>query len=128
MIKRQPLMSTSRGLVGTIENAEHHAPELKDMVEYLAEQVEDLPYKATLLWKQGNNVHLIITDDGRTLCFRPFREAGGGPYKGISLALKTGNKRVDETVLYEARTLIECDVLLSLLSEIIIPVTGETGG
>lgn len=79
-----PLRSNSQGISGTYANIQHHAKVFQELVPYLEANIKLLPYK---LWKQGNNVHLLITEDDRTLVFRPVKNEEG-IYCGISVAAR----------------------------------------
>lgn len=78
-----PLRSNSPGIKGTYQNLYHHAQPLEELIKFLESIIPTLPFHA---WKQGNNVHLLITEDDRTLVFRPARDDRG--YFGVTVATR----------------------------------------
>jgi hypothetical protein len=85
-----PIRKTSKGIIGTYANAEHHAKELVPMIHFFETQL--MRYKKSGasridVWKQGHNVHEIGMQDGRKFVFRPIWKKGQG-YVGISFGLK----------------------------------------
>lgn len=94
MLKVTPLRQGSRGIVGTYENANHHAKSLLDLIQFLEKKI---PKSNFSFWRQGHNVHILETMDGRKFVLRPFSQKGIG-YLGITLSAKFS--RSDEMHLY----------------------------
>lgn len=65
------LRSNSSGLKGTYKNIDHHAKKARPVVEILVKQFE-LMQLYIKKWKQGHNVHVIESLDGRSLVFTPY--------------------------------------------------------
>jgi hypothetical protein len=84
----ETLRKGSQGIQGTFANIRHHARSLESLVERIVTLV-DLNKKELKFarWRQGNNVHLFETQDGRTFVFRHLRLTGKG-YCGLTLALR----------------------------------------
>lgn len=79
------IRKTSRGLKGTMENVEHHAILVRPHVKFLSAVVEQIPFKE---WRQGHNVHMLVTTDGRAYKLRPiysYVKNKGRVYIGIAL-------------------------------------------
>lgn len=64
----------SKGLDGTIENANHHAQPALPLVELMSKIIPSLGFRE---WKQGHNVHVLETADGRQYAFRPLVYTSG---------------------------------------------------
>lgn len=77
----------SEGLLGTYTNLEHHAANIKPLVESLLPMVDSLRVRE---WRQFNNVHYLCTHDGRYFYFRPIRIAG--KYVGLEFG-----QRIDKS-------------------------------
>lgn len=70
-MKTTLLRSTSSGVKGTYENINHHAKLLLPLVQQLEVLIPTLGYSE---WKQGNNIHVLVTCCGRQIVLRPHRE------------------------------------------------------
>ena len=68
------------GIKGTVANIEHHAPGVKAMVFALAPVVLKMGYGK---WKQGHNVHVFETKDGRIFDIVPLKR--DSQYVGLEL-------------------------------------------
>jgi hypothetical protein len=82
------LRKGSQGIQGTIENIAHHAQPLAHLVQKIVNLIE--AYKDDLSfskWRQGHNVHVFETFDGRKFVFRPLHLKGEG-YVGLTLGLR----------------------------------------
>ena len=73
MIKKKLLRKGSTGLEGSLRNAEHHALPTVPLIKLLSSIIESYG-DFDFTWEQGNNVHLVIREDGACLCFRPFSD------------------------------------------------------
>jgi hypothetical protein len=58
----------STGIEGTLKNANHHAKAVIPLVKALAAILPEAGFKD---WVQFNNVHTLITQDGREYNIRP---------------------------------------------------------
>ena len=74
----------SLGIQGTYQNLHHHALPLLPLVKYLEKKIPTLGFAC---WRQGHNVHVLETEDGRKFVLRPFSRKGVG-YLGITLSAK----------------------------------------
>lgn len=68
------LRKGSRGIEATLENAEHHAKSCLSIIKAVRNMLVNLPY--TFTWEQGNNIHIITSEDGRKISFRPYYNDG----------------------------------------------------
>jgi len=98
-MKEELLRTTSKGLEGTYENCEDHAQCLIPMIDELVEVVRTRAQ--FMLWRQGNNVHILKSKNGNQYVLRGFTAGSPKEYVGISLALRI--KRGDERLLMTAR-------------------------
>lgn len=100
-MKKEMLRKGSIGLAGTLQNAECHAKDVVELVKDLAARVDKLDVK---LWRQGHNMHILVTNDDRMFVFRPLNnlESGcnGGNY-GIQFSSKINNKKSTEVPLLD---------------------------
>lgn len=104
----------SIGLAGTYQNIEHHAKRLKPLVDVLAATMPALPFEE---WRQGHNVHLLITKDRRQFVLRPFSQARQG-YVGISLYARfsKSTEMLLFTLYHDARNGLSILAFLNLLN------------
>lgn len=75
----------SRGLAGTIANAEHHAEHMLPFIDALKDVVANLGFTQ---WIQGHNVHEFRTLDGRRYTLRAIVGWESNRYCGVRLALR----------------------------------------
>lgn len=75
------LRKTSSGIQGTFANADHHAKRLLPLVKQLGAAAKDWGFAE---WKQGHNVHIFTSDDGRSFVMRPWRDETN-EYAGIQV-------------------------------------------
>ena len=68
------IRSDSGGVEGTFRNARHHARALLRLLDYVVPKAETMGFAG---WVQGNNVHLLVTRDGRRLVIRACRDQRG---------------------------------------------------
>lgn len=92
MLSVELYRADSQGIKGTYANIDHHAAELRGLVEYLEARATRLGFRR---WRQAHNVHMFVTPDDRTVILRPFRDDG---YAGIYAAIKLGRGRSEEHV------------------------------
>jgi 5-methylthioribose kinase len=85
------LRKDSRGIVATYENAKHHAQPCLPLIEALEERVKKMGFK---LWKQGSNIHVFETEDGRRFDFIPLYEEAIG-YYGIEFRLRKSRSEAE---------------------------------
>jgi hypothetical protein len=78
------IRSDSLGLKGTIRNAKHHAGVIIPFINALREGVKHVGFAE---WKQGHNVHVFFTTDGRQFTLRPVHTDADG-YVGVKFSLK----------------------------------------
>ncbi len=78
------IRSNSKGLAGTIANAQCHAQPLLPLVNFLASQIAQLGFDR---WVQGHNIHVLETVDGRKFVLRPVARKDEG-YCGIQVYLR----------------------------------------
>lgn len=75
----------SKGLVGTYENIKCHAEGTREVVDEIVAMFKEYP-DAIKEWKQGHNVHIVETWDGRKLVFTPYQKEGK-LIKGVLVSL-----------------------------------------
>ena len=111
------LRKGSQGIKGTIANIAHHAQPLADLVQKLVGLV-DL-YKKEIgfaKWRQGHNVSVFETVDGRKFVFRPLHLKGEG-YCGLTLSARVsrGHEIHLMTIYADCRNhLTPADMLVAL--------------
>lgn len=66
------LRKISRGIVGTYENANHHAKPCVPLIKILEATITQMGTTYDFSWEQGNNVHIIEREDGQKIVLRPF--------------------------------------------------------
>lgn len=77
------LRKGSKGIRGTLANIDHHAQSLEGMVLAIAPHVLSMNLQQ---WKQGHNIHVFVTKDGRTFDIVPLKGADG--YCGLELRIR----------------------------------------
>jgi hypothetical protein len=84
-----PIRKGSKGLQGTYDNANHHAPKLVPLIEILESMIK---YHGRMgyieIWEQGHNIHIITRADGFRLYFRPCRTKVEGEVDAIMVGYK----------------------------------------
>ena len=90
-MKTELLRSDSKGLTGTLENAEHHAIKCKKLIDALVPLTSTFKFKT---WKQGHNVHIFVTEDDRRYDIVPYLgDDGDGNIDYIGLELRVRQSR-----------------------------------
>jgi hypothetical protein len=85
------LRSNSIGLDATYTNCEDHAQNLIPLIDHLVEYVKTRCNFAK--WRQGNNVHILVTKDGRQFVLRGFTEGSPKKYQGIYLTYRESRSK-----------------------------------
>lgn len=109
------LRSDSRGLEGTYHNAEHHAENLVPMIDFLEKKVMGLGFAE---WRQGNNVHVLVTTTGMMLTLRGIIK--DNTYIGIRLSLRLSRSK--EVRLYDAINLKDCALMVKMMGALAEPM------
>ena len=125
------LRSTSTGIEGTYKNADHHAQLLKPLIKQLAVLI---PFMDLAKWKQGNNVHVLVTHCGRQIVLRPhiedniqeFPSISYRNYIGIRASIRTSrtNEIVLSTVYFDKRngvSVVEFAQMIQAVSVKVVP-------
>lgn len=84
-MKITKIRKNSKGLVGTYENINHHAKEAEYVVKGMVKTINEYG-DAIKEWKQGHNVHIIESWDGRKLAFTPHKEKDN-EINGVQISL-----------------------------------------
>lgn len=111
----------SRGLQGTIANAEHHAEFILPFIDAMKDQVAKLGFAT---WLQGSNVHEFRTVDGTRFTLRAFGR--DRQYVGVRLALRIS--RSAEYRLIDIEDVEEVHKLLWAMRMMAMPNTGTVTG
>lgn len=106
-IKVTKLRTSSLGLDGTYKNAEHHAKDAIPLIKNISQTIINLGESYDFEWKQGNNVHILITKDDRKVTFRPF--VSENREWGIDVLIKVSNQI--EVRLFAITQLCDCMLL-----------------
>ena len=112
------LRKDGHGITGTYANIEHHAQNVKPLVDALKPYGESWAFKE---WKQGHNIHEFVTEDGRRFTLRAFRI--NGEYQGLRLSIRLS--RSQEIPLCEVSGLPEIPVLAQMMGKLAHPIKGE---
>lgn len=112
------LRKDSKGLAGTIANANHHAAYIMPFVMELKDVVGKIGFAE---WKQGHNVHEFITDDGRRFTLRAY--VRDGEYRGIRLSMRVS--RSEEHRLADIHHIRECGMLITMMMMLAGPEMGS---
>ncbi len=112
-IKKKLLRTSSKGIEGTLANAEHHAQGAIPLVHSMVSIIDSLGKDYDFEWQQGNNVHVITRNDGSRLTFRPFINSERN--WGIDVLCKFS--RSDEIRLFAVTQISECFFFGSFLTE-----------
>jgi hypothetical protein len=108
------LRKDSTGIAGTYANARHHAQECLPLVKALEAQVQAFGFKT---WKQGHNVHLFETHDGRKFDIVPY--AVNGKYKGLELRLRESRSKAHRlAVITELSEIPTFVIILQALAKV----------
>lgn len=79
--KVEVLRKGGKGIRGTYENIDHHAMAMAPFVNAIAPKITSMDLAR---WRQGHNIHVFETQDGRTFDLVPLRKGG---YIGVRLRL-----------------------------------------
>ncbi len=82
--------SDGRGIAGTYANAEHHAQACLPLIKALESQALAFGFKS---WKQGHNVHIFQTEDGRMFDIVPL--ADDNDYIGLQLRKRISRSKAE---------------------------------
>ena len=121
-----PLRSGGKGIAGTYANAHHHAQAILPFIEALEKIVPTLGFKK---WKQGNNVHILVTGDGRQFEVIPVARYNNGGYVGLRLRLHVSrSQRLALQDLTDMRDLPSFITTLQYLAKPMDPTIQVGGG
>lgn len=112
------LRRDGKGLVGTYENAEHHADAIIPFINKLKNIVGKIGFKA---WQQGHNIHLLVRSDDVKFALRAYTR--DGEYVGVRLSLRV-SKSV-EIPLIDIEDTAEIDQFIWLLENIASSPKGD---
>jgi hypothetical protein len=116
------LRKGSLGIKGTERNADHHAKAVIPYIEVLKAAVPHMGFKE---WKQGHNVHVLITRDDRVFVLRPIWEDGLG-YTGVKLLARVS--RTHEIPLIGVTRISRLAHLVGAMEMIAKPVPKKDSG
>lgn len=110
MLKTKVMLirSDSRGLEGTVANAEHHANALLPFIKAMRYKVGKLGFS---IWRQGHNVHEFTTTGGARYTLRAYTR--DGEYHGVRLS-KRLSRSVEEHLL-DVELIDNVPLLLSIM-------------
>jgi hypothetical protein len=112
-----------KGIVGTVENAEHHANYILPFIEAMRGAVMHLGFKE---WKMGSNVHEFIAGHGARYTLRPICQDSDKSkpyYCGIRLSLRLS--RSEEHRLIEIDSVADVPRLLDVMRLLAMPIKGR---
>lgn len=107
------LRKGGKGLVGTIENAHHHAKSMLPFIDALKYAVMSCGFA---VWRQGSNIHEFVTQDGQRYTLRPFAQQVDPTkpwYAGVRLSLRVS--RSQEYRLIDISTVDDIPRLLTAM-------------
>lgn len=113
--------SDSQGIKGTYANAEHHAEACLPLIKALEAQVSVFGFKE---WRQGHNVHLFETKDGRKFDIIPYFD--GNEYLGLQLRARLS--RSSAVPLQIITTLAEVNDMITTLKFLARPMPQNKRG
>lgn len=119
------LRKDSKGIIGTYENANHHAQLLLPFINELKRTIMKLGFKE---WIQGHNVHEFITTDGRKFTLRGIvakNEDDVDEYVGIRLSSRVS--RSLEIRLFDANCETSIKILKNMMEYLATPPKGYQG-
>lgn len=82
-IKIVPLRKNGKGIKGTYENVDHHAEAIRPYVDALSTMIPTMHF---VRWRQGHNIHVLDTQDGRSFDLVPLRI--DGKYTGVRFRMR----------------------------------------
>jgi hypothetical protein len=125
MTKISLVRAGGRGIKGTYQNASCHANALTPLIKNLEPFGLRMGFKE---WKQGHNVHIFITEDGRKFDIVPLRTSGGGPYFALRLRMRTS--RTVRVPLFDYSNEDQLVELVAMLKSLAKPLGAgvEVGG
>ena len=97
------LRKGSRGMVGTLENAHHHAKDCLPLIDLIGAIILGVGKDFDFIWMQGNNIHILEREDGAQIAFRPYKN---GDDWGIDVLAKFS--RTQEMRLFSILDIDEC--------------------
>jgi hypothetical protein len=122
--KIELIRKNGKGILGTIENAKHHAEAMLPYIRAMRPVVEGLGFET---WRQGHNLHEFVTTDGRRFTLRPIvvdADANGpARYVGVRLSLRRG--RSEEDRLYDIDSLAKVPRMLAMMEDLATPQIGR---
>lgn len=118
-----PLRKGGKGIKGTYANIDHHAEAIKPFVDILAPSIQTMNFKR---WRQGHNVHVFETKDGRQFDLVPLRL--NGEYTGVRFRIRLS--RSHKVVLMDCPTVHRITQLIVLMQAVSVAIdpTADTGG
>jgi len=123
MCKVTPMRSDSRMIDGTYDNIDHHAKTALPLVVFLEAAIKSLQ-GSLAEWKQGHNVHVIVTHDGRQIAFVPYQNKELFKGHGVSIRLK--HSRSKYTELFNFWNIDQQINVMGLLKCLVEPQAGNT--
>lgn len=107
------LRKCSKGIAGTIANADHHAKPCLQLIRLIEPTITGLGNDYDFVWEQGHNIHLLHRDDGAKIAFRPYSNGNGN--WGIDVLSKFS--RSQEMRLFTVMNTVDCATLAIFLNE-----------
>jgi hypothetical protein len=123
MTKVSLIRKDSKGIKGTVDNADHHAKYILPFIEAMRGAVLHIGFKE---WKQGHNVHEFHTHHGMRYTLRPIVQDDDPTkphYCGIRLSVRMS--RSEEIRLLEIDSVADVPRLLDTMRLLAMPVKGR---
>lgn len=117
-----PLRKGGHGIQGTYANCDHHARQIRPLIEVLEHAVPVMGFKH---WEQGHNVHVLHTHDGRKYDLVPL--VINDQYSGIRLRVRQSrSEKIDLVDAYDGNSLLS---MIQVMTNLARPLTkGRVGG
>jgi len=120
-IKVEVLRKGGKGIEGTYANIDHHALEMAPFVNAIAPKILTMDLAR---WRQGHNIHVFETHDGRTFDMVPLRKNG---YIGVRLRLHVS--RSHKVTLCDCTSVNSINQMITVMRELFAePSDAEVGG
>lgn len=123
MTKVSLIRKDSKGIKGTVDNADHHAKYILPFIEAMRGAVLHLGFTE---WRQGHNVHQFFTSHGSVYSLRPIVQTDDPTkpyYCGIRLSVRMS--RSEEIRLLEIDSVADVPRLLDTMRLLAIPPKGR---
>lgn len=109
----QLLRRDSRGIQGTYDNADHHAKKCIPLIASIEKRIGEAGFA---VHRQGHNVHVFETSDGRKFDMIPFHD--GTDYVGIEVRIRKSRSKAERlTVITKVLEVPSLIVMLRMLAK-----------